>query len=85
MQHLVVNFVLTKMDESIDKITFEILLDYEGDISQVKVDFGAHSVWTIVAFSLVYAVLSLTAFLGNSLVIWVICKIHFYFWYCDCN
>ena len=38
-------------------------------------EFGAHSVWTIVSLSIVYGLLSLTAFVGNMLVIWVICKL----------
>lgn len=37
-------------------------------------DYGDHSVWTIVSLSVVYGLLSLTAFVGNTLVIWIICK-----------
>ena len=44
-----------------------------SSIEKVR-DFGAHSVWTIVSLSIVYGLLSLTAFVGNTLVIWVICK-----------
>ena len=71
-------FALIRMgDSNIEQITLEILVDNDRHISQqrVKIDYGAHNVWTIVAFSLVYAVLSLTAFLGNSLVIWIIRKL----------
>ena len=46
------------------------ILDHEEKVR----DFGAHSVWTIVSLSIVYGLLSLTAFVGNTLVIWVICK-----------
>lgn len=37
-------------------------------------DYGDHSVWTIVSWSIVYGLLSLTAFVGNSVVVWIICK-----------
>ena len=50
----------------------DTMIDLEND--KVSRDFGAHSVWTIVSLSIVYGLLSLTAFVGNTLVIWVICK-----------
>jgi hypothetical protein len=45
-----------------------------SDVGSNKVDFGQHSVFTIVFLSIVYAILSLSAFTGNSLVIWIISK-----------
>ena len=48
------------------------------EISKEIVDFGAHSPWTIVAFSLVYAALSLTALTGNLLVLYLIRKQYIY-------
>jgi hypothetical protein len=43
-------------------------------LDAAKVDFGRHSVSTIVFLSIIYAILSLSAFSGNSLVIWIISK-----------
>jgi hypothetical protein len=40
-----------------------------------NVDFSQHSVSTIVFLSIVYALLSLSAFSGNSLVVWIISKL----------
>ena len=37
-------------------------------------NYGQHSLVTIVSLSIVYGLLSLMAFLGNSIVIWIICK-----------
>ena len=48
-------------------------------------EFGAHSVWTIVSLSIVYGLLSLTAFVGNTLVIWVICKLDTQVYFHICN
>ena len=43
-------------------------------------NYGQHSLVTIVSLSIVYGLLSLMAFLGNSIVIWIICKyLHFTF------
>ena len=37
-------------------------------------NYGQHSLVTIVSLSILYGLLSLMAFLGNSIVIWIICK-----------
>ena len=50
----------------------QIRLDDHPDT--IEKEFQKHSVWTIVSLSIVYGLLSLTAFVGNTLVIWVICK-----------
>ncbi len=39
--------------------------------------YGSHSVGTIVSLSLVYGLLSLTATVGNGIVIWIIRKLNF--------
>ena len=39
-----------------------------------EVDYGEHSVGTIISLSIAYGLLSLTAFVGNFIVIWIICK-----------
>ena len=42
-------------------------------------NYGQHSLVTIVSLSIVYGLLSLMAFLGNSIVIWIICKYYLHF------
>jgi hypothetical protein len=54
------------------KLTTPILMS--DTLDAAKVDFGRHSVSTIVFLSIIYAILSLSAFSGNSLVIWIISK-----------
>ncbi len=38
------------------------------------VDFGQHSLFTLIFLSTIYAILSLSALAGNSIVIWIISK-----------
>ena len=42
--------------------------------NSTEVDYGEHSVGTIISLSIAYGLLSLTAFVGNFIVIWIICK-----------
>ena len=51
----------------------QILLNHPNNT-----EFMVHSVVTVVSLSIVYGLLSLTAFVGNMLVIWVICKFHIF-------
>ena len=55
-------------------LILELVCFFSGTIDGAKVDFGLHSTYTIIFLSTIYIILSLSAFSGNSIVIWIISK-----------
>lgn len=57
---------------AIRKIFLISFLDFPTDDNLV--DFGQHSLFALIFLSTIYALLSLSALAGNSIVIWIISK-----------